>query len=263
MKLNKLFAVTAAGLLITSCNTNSQVKTVKSLETNIDSVSYALGLNTAVRMKADPNAKDINPDLYIQGFVNGVDSTGLLIDAKEATGIIRKYFQEKQQEQMKQREAEMEKKAAVDNADYKKENEQFLVDNKTKEGVKTTASGLQYIVVKEGEGESPKAKDRVKVHYAGAVIDGTEFDSSMGGDPRTFGVGQVIKGWTEGLQLMKPGAKYKFFIPQELAYGFKGRMPKIKPFSTLIFDVELIEVNPKTTPAALPKGHSKDDGHNH
>ena len=109
--------------------------------------------------------------------------------------------------------------------------------------MQTTESGLQYIVLKEGNGASPKATDKVKVHYHGTLLDGTVFDSSVERkEPAEFGVSQVIKGWTEGLQLMNPGAKYKFFIPQDLAYGPQQRGEKIKPFSALVFEVELLEV---------------------
>lgn len=241
MKLNKFIAVTALGLTVVSCG--KQLKTKKALKTELDSVSYALGLNTGVRMKADENAKELDPDLYVQGFYNGADSTDILIDVDQAASIIRNYFQKKQMEMMEKRQKEMEKKAEVEHADYKKANEDFLAQNKGKDGVKTTASGLQYIVLNEGQGEAPTANDNVRVHYHGTLSDGTVFDSSVERKtPSEFGVSQVIKGWTEGLQLMKPGAKYKFFIPQELAYGFQGRMPKIKPFSSLVFEVELLDV---------------------
>lgn len=128
-------------------------------------------------------------------------------------------------------------------AEYKAENEKFLADNKTKEGVKTTASGLQYKVIKEGKGEIPTETSRVKVHYKGTLIDGTEFDSSYKrNEPATFGVNQVIKGWTEALKLMPVGSKWELYIPQELAYGDRQTGGQIKPFSTLIFEVELLDI---------------------
>ena len=128
-------------------------------------------------------------------------------------------------------------------AEYKAENEKFLADNKTKEGVKTTASGLQYKVIKEGKGEIPTETSRVKVHYKGTLIDGTEFDSSYKrNEPATFGVNQVIKGWTEALKLMPVGSKWELYIPQELAYGDRQIGGQIKPFSTLIFEVELLDI---------------------
>jgi FKBP-type peptidyl-prolyl cis-trans isomerase len=130
----------------------------------------------------------------------------------------------------------------------------FLDENKKKEGWKTTASGLQYKVLKEGSGTAPKETDTVKVNYRGTTIDGTEFDSSYKrGQPATFPVNRVIKGWTEGLQLMKPGSKYQLAIPSNLAYGERGAGSDIGPNSTLLFDVELLEVLPPgTTPAPKP-----------
>lgn len=144
-------------------------------------------------------------------------------------------------------EAIKDKALAEKYADYKKQNEEFLATNKTKEGVKTTASGLQYKVIKEGKGKVPTAKSRVKVHYRGTLIDGTEFDTSYKGkEPRTFRADQVIKGWTEALTMMPVGSKWELYIPQELAYGSMDR-GQIKPFSTLIFEIELIDV--EETPA--------------
>jgi FKBP-type peptidyl-prolyl cis-trans isomerase FklB len=119
----------------------------------------------------------------------------------------------------------------------------FLAENKSKDGIQTTDSGLQYKITEEGTGESPQGTDQVTVHYTGKLIDGTVFDSSVErGEPTQFGINQVIPGWVEGLQLMKPGAKYEFFIPQELAYGEQGSQGAIPPFSALIFEVELIKV---------------------
>jgi len=241
MKLTNILAATVVGLSVVSCS-NGQFKEKSSLATEVDSVSYALGLDMANKIKV--NFDDMDQGLFVQGFKNGMDSTNLLIESKDINNILRTFFQKKQQERMKQMEEEQAKKAEAEFGDNKKAGEEFLAENKTKDGVQTTESGLQYIVLKEGEGEAPKANSRVKVHYHGTLIDGTVFDSSVErGEPTEFGVGQVIKGWTEGLQLMKPGAKYKFFIPQELAYGFNPRPGgPIKPFSALVFEVELLEV---------------------
>jgi FKBP-type peptidyl-prolyl cis-trans isomerase FklB len=142
----------------------------------------------------------------------------------------------------------------------KADGEKFLADNKNKPGVKTTADGLQYKVLKEGTGPQPKATDNVTVNYEGKSIDGTVFDSSYKrGEPATFMLNAVIKGWTEGLQLMKVGSKYQFFIPADLAYGDRAPGPDIKPNSTLIFDVELLGIKaPETsTPAPSPAGTAK------
>lgn len=120
----------------------------------------------------------------------------------------------------------------------------FLAENKSKDGIQVTDSGLQFKVIEEGSGDTPQPTDQVTVHYTGKLIDGTTFDSSIPrGEPTQFGVTQVIPGWVEGLQLMKPGAKYEFYIPQELAYGAQGSQGAIPPFSALIFEVELIKIN--------------------
>lgn len=240
MKLTNILAATVVGLSVVSCS-NGQFQQKSSLATEVDSVSYALGLDMANKIKV--NFDDMDQGLFVQGFKNGMDSTNLLIESKDINNILRTFFQKKQQEKMKEMQEEQAKKAEVEFGDNKKAGEEFLAENKTKDGVQTTESGLQYIVLKEGEGDAPTASSRVKVHYHGTLIDGTVFDSSVErGEPTEFGVGQVIKGWTEGLQLMKPGAKYKFFIPQELAYGAQQRGQHIKPLSALVFEVELLEV---------------------
>ncbi|MDO6674724.1 FKBP-type peptidyl-prolyl cis-trans isomerase [Tenacibaculum sp. 1B UA] len=240
MKLTNILAATVVGLSIVSCS-NGQFKQKSSLATEVDSVSYAIGLDMANKIKT--NFDEMDQDLFVQGFKNGMDSTNLLVESKDVNNILRAFFQKKQQEKMKQMQEEQAKKAEAEFGENKKAGEEFLATNKAKDGVKTTESGLQYVVLKEGEGEVPTANSRVKVHYHGTLIDGTVFDSSVErGEPTEFGVGQVIKGWTEGLQLMKPGAKYKFFIPQELAYGAQQRGQHIKPFSALVFEVELLEI---------------------
>ena len=145
---------------------------------------------------------------------------------------------------LKKQKEEASKKVEAEFGDTKAEGVKFLEENKTAEGVQVTPSGLQYIVLKEGNGEKPTETSTVKVHYHGTLIDGTVFDSSVDrGTPAEFPVNRVIKGWTEGLQLMSVGSKYKFFIPQELAYGaFPREGGVIKPFMPLIFEVELLEV---------------------
>ncbi|MFD0992336.1 FKBP-type peptidyl-prolyl cis-trans isomerase [Tenacibaculum geojense] len=244
MKLTKVSAIAALGLLVTSCN--SQLKKTSSLNNQIDSVSYAIGLDMASQLKTN-FGDDLNKDVLIQGYLEGIDAdstSNLLIDQKEIRNVIMPYFQKVRMEKMQKQQEERAKKAEAEFGEYKKENEKFLEENKTKEGVKITESGLQYLVLKEGTGENPKATDKVKVHYHGTLIDGTVFDSSVEkNQPAEFFLNQVIKGWTEGLQLMKPGAKYKFFIPQELGYGATPRPGgKIKPFATLVFEVELLEI---------------------
>lgn len=238
MKINNLIALVLTAFSAISCG--QQLQTKKTLETELDSVSYAVGLNIANQMKRDAN--EIDKNLFIQGYLNGRDSANLLLKEGELKKVINTYFRKKQQERIKKMQEEQEKKALEKFGDYKKENEKFIADNKTKPGVKTTPSGLQYIVLKQGQGESPKLGQRVKVLYKGSLIDGTVFDETKNrNNPLENGVGQFIKGWTEGLQLMKKGAKYKFFIPQELAYGSQQRGSTIKPYSALVFEVELID----------------------
>ncbi|KAA5826220.1 FKBP-type peptidyl-prolyl cis-trans isomerase [Algibacter amylolyticus] len=232
MKIMKVLSLLAVIILVASCNQNGA--TQKALTTEIDSVSYAIGMDVAKNVKA--SFDEFDGDLFMQGFNNVSDSTNILLDEAKAQQVVRAYFQKKQQADAAKLKEEGE--------NNKIEGEKFLAENKTKDGVVTTDSGLQYIVLKEGTGAKPTTSSKVKVHYHGTLIDGTVFDSSVDrGEPTEFGVTQVIKGWTEGLQLMKEGAKYKFFIPSDIAYGANPRPGgAIKPNSTLIFDVELLEV---------------------
>ncbi|MGB0880311.1 MAG: FKBP-type peptidyl-prolyl cis-trans isomerase [Polaribacter sp.] len=221
-------------LLSTLVSCNHQKADVKSLESEKDSAIYALGINVAKYYKTNFDEDDIN--LFYQSMRNRLDSTNLLIEDKDVQNILRTYFQKQQQIK---REEEL-AKAEV----YKQEGIAFLEENKTKEGVKTTESGLQYTVLKEGAGKRPEATAKVKIHYHGTLLDGTVFDSSVDKNkPIEMGVNQFVKGFSEGLQLMKEGAKYKFFIPQELGYGATPRQGgKIKPYMAIIFEVELLEI---------------------
>ncbi|MCF6181965.1 FKBP-type peptidyl-prolyl cis-trans isomerase [Lutibacter sp.] len=240
MKVIKLSIVMAALVALSSCN--QQGFTKKALKTEKDTVSYAIGIDIANKLKA--NFPEVDRDLFIQGVVSGIDSTDILIEPKKVDAILRSFFTKRQVKLREKKKAEALKKAEEKYGNLKKEGEKFLEENKTKKGVKVTKSGLQYIVLKEGKGDSPKATSRVKVNYKGTLIDGTEFDSSK--KPVEFAVNRVIKGWTEGLQLMKVGSKYEFFIPQDLAYGaFPRKGGVIKPFSTLIFEVELVAIPKK------------------
>ena len=240
MKLVKKLAVVAVTVSLFSCG--NQAQDVKILETELDSVSYAVGLSMSGQLKS--NFSEVNKSILAQGIRNGLDSTNLLIDAKDMQEVLSGYFKKKQQAQMEEQQAAASKAAEAKFGENKKAGEDFLEANKSKKGVKTTESGIQFIVLKEGSGEKPAGPmTKVKVHYHGTNIEGNIFDSSVDrGTPATFGLNQVIKGWTEGVQLMNEGAKYKFFIPQELAYGAQQRGENIKPFSTLIFEIELLEV---------------------
>jgi len=208
-----------------------------SLANRVDSVSYGVGLNVALNLKRDFN--EANVDALILGLKDGLENDSTMISADIMQQVVMTYFKEKSDKKAKEELKEVEKIAQAGTA--------FLEENKTKEGVQVTESGLQYIVLKEGTGKQPVAASSVTVHYQGTTPEGEIFDSSINrGKPATFGLQQVIKGWTEGLQLMKEGAKYRFFIPQQLAYGSnppQNGAGLIKKFMPLVFEVELIKVN--------------------
>ncbi len=200
------------------------------LDTEQKKISYVLGQQVGMSIKAQSEFSSIDSASLQMAISDVLADRPALVTEEEGRNLLKKWHTE-----------QMAARAAEGQANLKK-GQDFLEANKVKEGVKTTASGLQYIVVKEGTGEAPKPEQQVKVHYAGALIDGTEFDSSYKrGEPATFGLKQVIPGWTEGLQLVKPGGKLKLFIPSALAYGEQDR-PSIPANSVLVFDVELIEI---------------------
>ncbi len=200
----------------------------------VDSVSYSLGILLAKNLKTQ-GFENLKSDDIATAIVDMLEDKELKIEPKDAMNIVRNH----QQEVAKKQEAER----AVKFAKNKEEGAAFLAVNKERKEVTTTDSGLQYEVLKEGSGPKPTSADKVKVHYHGMLIDGTVFDSSVDrGTPATFGVTQVIKGWVEGLQLMNVGSKYKFFIPYDLAYGERGAGGDIGPYSTLVFEVELLGI---------------------
>jgi FKBP-type peptidyl-prolyl cis-trans isomerase len=240
MKVIKFLVVVITVSTLMSCN--GQNSSITSLETELDSVSYAVGMDMAIKLKK--NFSEVNEDAFVQGYKNGMDSLNLLLKEKDLNVILGDYFRKKQRLKAEELAAANAAKAELEFGELKRTGEKFIEENKSKEGVQITDSGLQYIVLKQGSGEKPKLTDRVKVHYHGTLIDGTVFDSSVDkGKPFETGVGQVIKGWIEGLKLMNVGSKYKFFIPQELAYGANPRPGGvIKPFSPLVFELELLEI---------------------
>jgi FKBP-type peptidyl-prolyl cis-trans isomerase FklB len=210
-----------------------------SLKDQKDKASYSIGYDIGSTFKKQN--VEINPDSLMAGIKDALSGKEAMSkeDRDKTLATFQKELQEKQAATTK---AAAEKNAA--------EGEKFLAENKKKEGVKTTASGLQYKVLKEGTGESPKATDSVVTNYKGTLLDGTEFDSSYKrNEPATFPVNRVIPGWTEALQLMKPGSKYQLFIPSKLAYGERGAGKDIGPNSTLIFEVELLSIKvPDSSP---------------
>ncbi|MGB0887090.1 MAG: FKBP-type peptidyl-prolyl cis-trans isomerase [Vicingaceae bacterium] len=237
MKKVTLFAIAAVTLF--ACGTGGKTNSNVTLNNQVDSVSYAIGVNTANGIQTQ--FTEANKAALIKGLNDALDSADLLITTESVQGVIQTYFQKKQMEEAAKKQEEQ----AVMYESVKEEGIKFLEENKTKEGVQVTASGLQYIVMNEGTGKTPTTESTVTAHYVGMLPDGSVFESSVdNGKPIDFPVTGVIAGWTEGLQLMKEGAKYKFFIPQELAYGATPRQGgPIKPYQALVFEVELIKVN--------------------
>ena len=209
-----------------------------------DKVSYSIGLDIGNTFKKQK--MDVNPDILMSGLKDGISGAKPLLTEDEVKETMTAFSKD-----MMQKQTNLNKEAAFKNAAA---GQKFLDENNKKDGVKTTASGLQYKVLKEGNGPTPKETDTVVTNYQGTLIDGTVFDSSYKrGEPATFPVNKVIKGWTEALQLMKVGSKYQLYIPSALAYGERGAGQEIGPNSTLVFDVELISITPadaKPSPAA-------------
>lgn len=193
----------------------------------MEKISYALGLGIGQQLKS-MNINDFSIEDFTRSISDVMSGRETEMSARDAQQLLNEYFENKAKEDSKE---------AIEKGNA------YLKENAERTGVVTTKSGLQYEVLAEGTGNSPKATDRVRCHYEGRLIDGTVFDSSYErGEPADFGLNQVITGWTEGVQLMKEGAKYRFHIPYVLGYGERGAGSQIPPYSTLVFDVELIKV---------------------
>ena len=223
-----------AGLIVLGLSGPQQATQQKTaLKTQKEKVSYSIGLDIGRNFKE--REIDINPDLLLRGIKDALSGATPSMTDSEMREVMTAF----QTELMAKMEADS-KKAAEKN---KKEGEIFLAENKKKPGVVTLPSGLQYKILVDGKGKKPALKDTVTAHYRGTLIDGTEFESSYKqGQPMTFAVARVIKGWTEVLQLMRVGSKWQVCIPANLAYGDRGQSREIGPNSTLIFEIELIEV---------------------
>ncbi len=247
-KTFRLLALSACAGLLFACAKKEEAPKPVELTSDAQKFGYAIGIDLGNSLK--PVSAHVDIAALKQGLDDVTAGATLKMDDAAREAIKTTVSQKMQEEQVKQREEAATKATS--------EGEKFLAENAKKEGVKVTASGLQYKVITEGSGTPPTAADEVTVHYKGTLINGEEFDSSIArGQPVTFPLGNVIEGWTEGVQLMKPGAKYQFFIPSKLGYGERGAGVKIGPNQTLIFEVELLEVKkagaaPADKPADKP-----------
>lgn len=224
MRKLPLVALVSAAVLV-GCNSEKEI----ALESNIDKMSYGIGMSMARSVKGQPI--ELNSDALVAGLKDALADKEARLDET----AIREAFAAVREEQMEKQKVESEAALKV-GSDY-------LLENAKKEGVKATESGLQYEVLASGKGESPAATDTVEVHYHGTLIDGSVFDSSVDrGTPAKFPVNRVISGWTEALQLMKVGDKWRLHIPADLAYGAQSPSPKIPANSTLVFEVELLGI---------------------
>lgn len=230
---NRIIYFLAVALTIATASSCQQggMKNVK-LQSDMDSASYAIGVlvgaNNLKQLEMAPGGSEINVDIMAAAFQAASTKGETAITEEQAQTIIQKFFESA---------GERESQKALE------EGNAFLEKNKARSGVQTTESGLQYEVLTEGTGPKPTAEDQVRVHYHGTTIDGKVFDSSVDrGEPAVFGVGQVIPGWTEALQLMPVGSKWKIYLPSDIAYGERGAGADIKPNSALIFEVELLEI---------------------
>jgi FKBP-type peptidyl-prolyl cis-trans isomerase len=234
MKIRFVFIIlmAAAVSMSTSCQQGGAGSKKVNLKTQTDSVSYALGIligtNTKSNLDNAPGKDQINLDILAESFHLMIKGEKLPMTAEAANAMVSGFFQS------------MSQKAGQDNLE---KGNAFLEQNKSRQGVTTTESGLQYEIIKAGTGEKPVDTDEVKVHYHGTLIDGTVFDSSVErNEPVTFPVTGVIPGWTEALKLMPVGSKWKIYLPAKIAYGEQGAGGKIGPNSALVFEVELLEI---------------------
>ena len=229
MNFRNLLVLAVLVVFIGACSKSTNIGKSAKIESELDTVSYALGADVANSLKSRNGVDELSYAAFMKGMQQVFDGEEVMLDDSERQSKIRAYLQELSQKR---------------NQENLEAGKKFLEENKSKEGVKVTESGLQYKVLEEGSGISPDANDTVRVHYVGKTIDGEVFDSSRErGEPAEFPVNRVISGWTEGLQMMKEGAQYKLFIPTDLAYGTRVRPGgKIEPNEALVFDVELLEV---------------------
>jgi FKBP-type peptidyl-prolyl cis-trans isomerase len=236
MKFKGLVVIIAAVAIITGSCAENAVKGTKIL-TEKDSIAYAFGIVNYNALAAD--SLDLNPLVVAKAMIDGKNGKAVL-NEESARSIIMKFINRREADKAAKK-AEQDK---ITYAEWKQQNIDFLAKNKEKSGVITTASGLQYEVVKMGKGPKPTAESTIKVNYAGSTIDGVEFDSSIKTNaPAQFSLANIIPGWKEALQLMPVGSKFKVYIPSELGYGETGAgQGQIKPYSVLVFDIELLDI---------------------
>ena len=236
--MNRIVYLLASAWLATSVLCAEDIPAKKAdleLKTTRDQASYAIGLNIGKSIKND--ALDVNSAVLVQGLLDALGDAAPKLTPQQAQAALEALSRDVN--------ARMAQKAKVEGDKNKKEGDAFLAANKSKAGVVSLPSGLQYVVLKSGKGATPKLTDRVKTHYHGTLINGKVFDSSVQrGEPISFAVGGVIRGWTEALQKMKVGDKWKLFVPAELAYGPDGAGAEIGPNAVLIFEVELLGIEP-------------------
>lgn len=245
--MKKLIIPVCAVLLFAACGDKEAASVLEgpvSFTSNEEKVSYAMGLaigrDIENMLSSQGHDQTLNKELIIRGLSDAIQKREAVIHPDSCQMIVGEYLNE---QSAKQRQSQLSQFEGI-----KAEGEKFLSENKNKKGVSTTLSGLQYEVLKAGKGASPKLGDSVEVHYRGTLLDGTQFDSSIDRN-ETFkfevAYGGLIEGWIEGIQLMNPGAKFKFWLPYQLAYGDRGAGADIPPYSALVFEIELISVKPK------------------
>jgi FKBP-type peptidyl-prolyl cis-trans isomerase len=234
----KWLPIAVLAFLALPAASRAQDSAASPLKTPKDKVSYAVGAQIALSLKSQ--GIDIDPDLVAKGFKDLLSGSKLLLSDDELRTTLTAL-----QQQLQQKQADLLSKAAADN---KKAGDTFFADNGKKDGVVTLPSGLQYKIIKAGEGKKPSESDTVSCNYRGTLIDGTQFDSSAPGQPATFQVGGVIPGFKEALLLMPAGSKWQVYIPSNLAYGASGAGNAIGPNATLIFDIELLAIQGQAKP---------------
>jgi FKBP-type peptidyl-prolyl cis-trans isomerase len=235
MKIKGLVVLMVALTIILGSCAKKSIQSAQ-IKSNMDTLSYAFGIVNYNALIAD--SLNLDPLLVAKAMLDGDAGKPVLTD-EDARAYIMKYINNRETE----RSAKQAETNKILYKDYIEQNEAFLAKNKERQGVTVTPSGLQYEVIKMGTGPKPTAESTVKVHYVGTLIDGTEFDSSVKrNEPAQFPVSGVIPGWTEALQLMPVGSKFKIYLPENLAYGANGAGDQIKPYSTLIFEVELLDI---------------------